>query len=634
MRIQAILQQNDSWSPTRDQFQQSSHPPRNNQIAGMSNMNHGMGTPDMFNPMMAMNGPNMMSYQQQMQMQQFMMQQQQQQQQQQQMSRNQNMQPGMDNLDNFHQNHSHLLQGMFATNATSRDTGSTIAPMYQREYMCEQTTTEPRLPVVFSSKCKQLPSCLHSTEVDANKLIPNKSLRNSIQKYKDEHGDPDDEPLEPPPTQEPVSTISTTIEEPTNPVETSNTENKPSNGNQAPSEVPQSPPKRNAQPARQYPTSGMPIQVFQSEERVQKSKPYNKQDDGDNDFAQQGGMMEQNEFYNGGGGDMGWMGMMGMPPNMMGMPPGMNPAMMAGMMGMGMPPPGGFPGFFPGPGGFPPPFPPPEMFGFPGNMNLGAGRGGFSGRGGRGGGRGGAKPSGPPPSRRVEGASHNSPSTPTRQDVASPAEHKEEAGNTIEDIPTGPRAERDRHEKPSHHDNDRRSSRNRHSSRSRSPRRHESDDRQHYSDRHHSRSSSKHDRDSHHSSSTKRRSRSRRRSRSPSERRSRSVSQRRSRSPSKKRSPTPTGPRHTDDIARPVDSVVESVLDEIIFDEEPAPAPSDRDRKEHDSSSKRRSRERSSSRSHSSRSRHRDSRDKDRDSRHRHRSSDRHSRRQRSRDRR
>lgn len=59
----------------------------------MSNMNHGMGTPDMFNPMMAMNGPNMMSYQQQMQMQQFMMQQQQQQQQQ--MSRNQNMQPGM-----------------------------------------------------------------------------------------------------------------------------------------------------------------------------------------------------------------------------------------------------------------------------------------------------------------------------------------------------------------------------------------------------------------------------------------------------------------------------------------------------------------------------------------------------------
>ena len=79
------------------------------------------------------------------------------------------------------------------------------------------------------------PSC-GSTEVDANRLIPNKSLRNSIQKYKDEHGDPDDEPLEPPPTQEPVST---TIEEPTNPVETSNTENKPSNGNQAPSEVPQ-----------------------------------------------------------------------------------------------------------------------------------------------------------------------------------------------------------------------------------------------------------------------------------------------------------------------------------------------------------------------------------------------------------
>ncbi|KAI8583933.1 hypothetical protein K450DRAFT_64090 [Umbelopsis ramanniana AG] len=91
-RIQAILQQNDSWSPTRDQFQQSSPPPRNNQMTGMSNMNHGMGAPDMFNPMMAMNGPNMMSYQQQMQMQQFMMQQQQQQQQ---MSRNQNMQPGM-----------------------------------------------------------------------------------------------------------------------------------------------------------------------------------------------------------------------------------------------------------------------------------------------------------------------------------------------------------------------------------------------------------------------------------------------------------------------------------------------------------------------------------------------------------
>jgi len=75
-------------------LQHRSPPPRNNQMAGMANMNHGMGTPDMFNPMMAMNGPNMMSYQQQMQMQQFMMQQQQQQQQQ--MSRNQNMQqPGM-----------------------------------------------------------------------------------------------------------------------------------------------------------------------------------------------------------------------------------------------------------------------------------------------------------------------------------------------------------------------------------------------------------------------------------------------------------------------------------------------------------------------------------------------------------
>jgi hypothetical protein len=79
------------------------------------------------------------------------------------------------------------------------------------------------------------PSC-GSTDVDANRLIPNKSLRNSIQKYKDEHGDPDEQPLEPPPTQEPVST---TNEEPTIPVDTGNTEKKLSNGNQAPSEVPQ-----------------------------------------------------------------------------------------------------------------------------------------------------------------------------------------------------------------------------------------------------------------------------------------------------------------------------------------------------------------------------------------------------------
>jgi hypothetical protein len=393
----------------------------------------------------------------------------------------------------------------------------------------------------------------------------------------------------------------------------------------------------------------MPIQVFQSEERVQKNKPYNKQDDGHNDFPQQQDMMEQNEFFNGGGSDMPWMGMIGMPPNMMGVPPGMNPAMMAGMMGMGMPPPGGFPGFFPGPGGFPPPFPPPEMFGFPGNMNLGRGRGGFGGRGGRGGSRGGAKPSGPPP-RRIETGSNDSPSTPTRQDMGSPMEHKEETGDAMEGIPTGPRADRDRTEKTSHYDDDHRSSGNRHSSRSRSPRRHESGDRQshHYSDRHHSRSTSKHNRHDHdsHYSSSRRRSRSRR-SRSPSERRSRSVSQKRSRSPSKKRSSSPTVSRHTDDVARPVDSVVESVLDNIVFDEEPAPPPSEHDRKEHDSG--RRSRDRSSSRSRSSRSRHRDSRDRDRDrdrerererdrdrdrdNRHHHRSSDHHSRRQRSRDR-
>jgi hypothetical protein len=78
------------------------------------------------------------------------------------------------------------------------------------------------------------PSC-GSSDVDANRLIPNKSLRNSIQKYKDEHGDPDDQPLEPPPTQE----AAPIIEEPTTPVETGSTENKPRNGNQAPTEVPQ-----------------------------------------------------------------------------------------------------------------------------------------------------------------------------------------------------------------------------------------------------------------------------------------------------------------------------------------------------------------------------------------------------------
>lgn len=81
-----------AWTNTSLSWRSRSPPPRNNQSSSMPNMNHGMGAPDMFNPMMAMNGPNMMSYQQQMQMQQFLMQQQQQQQQ---MARNQQMQPGI-----------------------------------------------------------------------------------------------------------------------------------------------------------------------------------------------------------------------------------------------------------------------------------------------------------------------------------------------------------------------------------------------------------------------------------------------------------------------------------------------------------------------------------------------------------
>jgi hypothetical protein len=79
------------------------------------------------------------------------------------------------------------------------------------------------------------PSC-GSTDVDANRLIPNKSLRNSIQKYKDEHGDPDEQPTELPTTQEPTNAGN---EEQEIPKDTEKVDNTPSNDDQAPNEAPQ-----------------------------------------------------------------------------------------------------------------------------------------------------------------------------------------------------------------------------------------------------------------------------------------------------------------------------------------------------------------------------------------------------------
>ncbi|KAI8381329.1 uncharacterized protein BYT42DRAFT_301410 [Radiomyces spectabilis] len=202
---------------------------------------------------------------------------------------------------------------------------------------------------------------------------------------------------------------------------------------------------------------GLPIQVFESEERTTRAKHKPSAGPGmDMDamgFPGNPAMMvgaPSADMFGGAGPDMPWMGM-GMPP------PGMNPMMAMAMggpeWGFGMPPdmagPGFPPGFMGGPDDmFPPgmPFPgmpPQEMFGFGGPNGMppfpmgGGGRGGPM--RGRGRGRGGYVPHMRPKSnsvseRRSE-AEHSDTNMSTKGiDMAGP----EEA------VPTGPRAERDR----------------------------------------------------------------------------------------------------------------------------------------------------------------------------------------------
>ncbi|ORZ01240.1 hypothetical protein BCR43DRAFT_172536 [Syncephalastrum racemosum] len=248
---------------------------------------------------------------------------------------------------------------------------------------------------------------------------------------------------------------------------------------------------------QQTPKGGLPIQVFESEERAPRGSKQRGGPEGMMPDSMGGGSPFPNPIMMGGPpGDMSWM--------MGGMPPGMNPAaaaMMRNQFGFGMPDFGnggpdmdmgmaggmprppfmnpGFQGNFGGPddmygmGPMPGMPPPPEMMatfasaGGPGmNMFGGGGRGGgtFGIRGGRGGMRGG-RSSGPP--RRQDPDDNDSVSRRDEQGSDSGAKAVAMAGPD-EAIPTGPRAERESYPATSngHYSQGRSSSRRRHGSRS------------------------------------------------------------------------------------------------------------------------------------------------------------------------
>ncbi|KAJ2955968.1 hypothetical protein NQZ79_g8108 [Umbelopsis isabellina] len=192
-KIQAMFEQNtEMWSPPKEDKNPASPQTDRNQNSPINKMNDGGNGQDMFNPMMAMNLNNPMMYQQQqqqqLQMQQFMMQQ---------MQQNQHTQPGMQS--------GMRQQGQLPPESQPPPAGYVC-------YKCNQ-------PGHWIYYCPNVPKGVHVrasnnqiTDVDANRLIPNRSLRNSIQKYKDEHGDPEDQSAVAP---EPASTATNAIQEPT-----------------------------------------------------------------------------------------------------------------------------------------------------------------------------------------------------------------------------------------------------------------------------------------------------------------------------------------------------------------------------------------------------------------------------------
>ncbi|KAF7727957.1 E3 ubiquitin-protein ligase rbbp6 [Apophysomyces ossiformis] len=340
--------------------------------------------------------------------------------------------------------------------------------------------------------------------VSSSQVIPNRSLRNTIQAFIEEREKEEKAQAEMEQTTE-SGTVSENGEKPMQSV-TEKEEHATDVTSTTHAQQPQSAASQ----------GGLPIQVFESEERTTRAK--HKGQDGMMDvnmmFGANPAMMmgglggPPGDMYAGGANntpEMAWMGMMGMPP------PGMNTMMRMGMVGpeqwgfgmnegmgdmlpdmdmpqgpmsgrgMGRPPfmmPGG--GFVPEEmwntmnGPFPG-MPPQDMFPFGPGMSFNA-RGGFA--GGRGRGRGGRYPNQSIRRRSDQGAEDLSKRAPGGSSETSttekPASIKGVAMvNSDEDIPTGPRAERENYTSSQTRYEERSSSstRYRRRSRSRSPRR-------------------------------------------------------------------------------------------------------------------------------------------------------------------